>query len=195
MEIPTIGRATIIEDFDYIEIIIPAKKNWLLILFLGFWIGGWLFGEITVNGTLVNIRSGSLDFFTILWLCGWTLGGAVVIRTLIWSLFGKEIITVDRGTITIDKKGAIFYKAKTYELNEAKHFRSEEENFPTDNFGNKISNPFNLDKLGTMNLNMECKLSNLAIGLMKQKVITYYKSFAIKSISVNFYLMRQLHNI
>ena len=50
MERPYKGRATIQDNITDLQIIIPAKRNWFIILFIGAWLGGWLFGEIMALG-------------------------------------------------------------------------------------------------------------------------------------------------
>jgi len=166
MELPYNGRATIIEDFDHTEIIIPAKKNWFVILFFSIWICGWAFGEFSGfnDGFGPNGNAGSL--FMIVWLSGWTVGGFFALRTLWWMLLGKEIITVGQGAIIIDKKGALFYKSKTYDLREAKEFRAQEDpqsSYGT--FGGRQTNVFNLDKSGTIRFDYGMQTVKFGEGL------------------------------
>ena len=58
---------------------------------------------------------------------------------LIWNLIGKEIITVSPGVITIRRTGSIFFRAKSYDLNEAKYFMAEQEPM-FNNWGNRYNN-------------------------------------------------------
>ncbi|ASU36125.1 hypothetical protein [Mucilaginibacter xinganensis] len=145
MEIPYNGRAIIVENFDGIEIVVPSKKNTFLIVFLGFWLCGWVLGEI------FGLRSVSSDLFSLVWICGWTLGGAMALRAYYWMMFGKEIITVGQGTLTIDKRGALLSKPKVYDLRESKNFRVYEEFEPVGPFGNRNSRGLlNLGDSGTI---------------------------------------------
>jgi len=124
MELPHQGRTTIIEDFDGVELITPARKNTALIAFLSLWLCGWLFGEVMVSYSLITGNLlGAPDKFMLVWICGWTVGGAIAIRVFWWMIFGKEIVKAGQGTITITKKGAFFIKPKTYDIREAKNFR------------------------------------------------------------------------
>lgn len=124
MESPYGGRATINQDFDHIEISIPVKRNILIIAFLCFWLCGWFFGESFVIGTLIGGIGGGADLFMIVWLCGWTVGGIFVIKTLWWIIAGKEIVTAGKGVLEIKKQGDLFSKAKAYDLNECRGFRT-----------------------------------------------------------------------
>lgn len=130
MERPYNGQAILNYTFNELEIIIPTKKNWFLIIFLGAWLGGWTIGEFFAIGTLTGFMGGGIgfaNFFMLFWLCGWSVGGFFAIKTFIWNLTGKEIITFGQGQLTISKKGSLLSKPKTYDLNHVKKLRAKEE--------------------------------------------------------------------
>ncbi len=130
-EKPYQGRAIVVDTFQGLEITIPTKKNVLLILFLSFWLCGWLMGETFAIGAVGGLWR-SLNFaglFILIWLCGWTIGGFFAIRTLIWNVIGKEILHFEQGQLTVQKQGAIFFKPSTYDLSEAKNFRVQEDKY------------------------------------------------------------------
>ena len=54
METPYQGRATIQDNITDLQITIPAKRNWFVIIFIGTWLGGWLMGEIAVPTFLLG---------------------------------------------------------------------------------------------------------------------------------------------
>jgi hypothetical protein len=131
MEKPYKGRATIQDNFTEVKIIIPAKKNWLLIIFISAWLGIWLMGETFALGEVLKSLAGNPPppgLFILLWLAGWTAAGFFVFRTLLWNLVGKEIITVGQGRLSIAKSGLLFFKPKVYDLNELRNIRVQEEN-------------------------------------------------------------------
>jgi hypothetical protein len=151
MEIPYTGRAIIDEDFGGIEITIPTKKNWFIILFLSFWLCGWFAGEIFVSARALGFWGRDPAPFLLFWLCGWTVGGFFALRTFWWTLMGKEVISVGQGALTIDRKGAFLYKLKSYDLRETKNFRAQEDYMSSGPFGyGRSNNIFNLDKKGTI---------------------------------------------
>jgi hypothetical protein len=122
------GRAIINDTLGGIEIIIPSKKNWFVIIFLCFWLGGWSMGEIfaitTVIGSIQNPNFGGL--FILFWLGGWTVGGYFALSAVLWNLNGKELITFQHGVIELQKKGVLFFKPKSFNLKDAKAFRVQE---------------------------------------------------------------------
>jgi hypothetical protein len=138
MEQPYKGRATILDNYPDLQIIIPAKRNWFVIIFLGFWLCGWLFGELFVSFTVFGVFKGNpISLFMLIWLIGWTVGGFFAFRILLWNLTGKEIITVGQGVLKIDKRGVLIFKAKTYDLNEVKKIRVQDENIGFGPFGRR----------------------------------------------------------
>jgi len=152
METPYTGRAIINELYNGVDIIVPAKKNWFIVVFLSFWICGWLVGEISVIREVTGVSGdGSSNGFLSFWLCGWTIGGIMAIRTWWWNVAGKEIINISQGVLSIDKKGAIFKKIKSYNLNEAKNFRVYEEPGIDNDFSRRSSGSlWNLASSGTI---------------------------------------------
>ena len=152
MESPYIGRAIIDERFDGVKISIPVKRNWFLIIFLSFWLCGWLAGEIFASKSAFGLGgAGVADAFLLIWLVGWSVGGFFAVRTWLWNLIGNEIILAEQGVLTIDKKGVLFYQPKTYDLNEAKNFRAEETYMENSFFGSKrTTNFWNMDSNGTI---------------------------------------------
>ena len=76
MEKPYKGRATIIDNITDLQIIIPTKRNWFIIIFVGAWLGGWFMGETFALGLLLStLRGHPADLFVLFWLIGWTAGG------------------------------------------------------------------------------------------------------------------------
>ena len=108
---PSAARYSIQESFNGVRASIPARRNWFVVLFLCAWLGGWVMGEASALGQLFNIKIGFFhgfakssapppaQFFLMFWLAAWTLGGAFVITSILWQLFGREIIGVEDGEL------------------------------------------------------------------------------------------------
>ena len=142
MEIPYKGRTTIQDNVTDIQIIIPAKRNWFIIIFIGAWLGGWLMGELFALGAVTGLFSGRspAGFFILFWLVAWTVGGFFAFRTFLWNLKGREIVTVGQGRLAIDKKGALLSKPKEYDLNEVKNLRVQDDDPSYGMFGGRRNN-------------------------------------------------------
>jgi len=131
-EDPGKPRYTKHESARDMTICIPSKKNWFIILFLGFWLVGWVIGEVTaigvLGGGLFKIISGALPdattsgawafggLFMIAWLGGWTIGGAFAIYAWLWQVKGVEEIVISYEGLKINKKIPIWTSSKNYRL-------------------------------------------------------------------------------
>jgi hypothetical protein len=120
---PPKERHEIQDDGSSLKILIPSRKNYFAMFFLGFWLIGWAFGEVMVGGMLIagivgllfnspeiskvgaaGLSGGGLFMFA--WLAIWTAGGGFALYTFFWQLAGKEIIEVGNNSIKIQR--AIF---------------------------------------------------------------------------------------
>ncbi|MDB5281756.1 MAG: hypothetical protein JWO06_831 [Bacteroidota bacterium] len=167
MEIPYSGRSIITDNFDRIEISIPVKKNWFIIIFLGAWLGGWLMGETVALAAVTGLfgKIGPPQLFITFWLVGWTAGGLFAIRTWIWNLSGKEVINIGQGQLTVTKKGALFIKPKTYDLNEVKNVRAQDDEGSTNIWGVRRNDFWNIGSGGTIRFDYGMKTIKFAGGV------------------------------
>ena len=125
---PFVGKANIKEISGGYKVEIPAPRNWFVIIFLTVWLGGWSIGWISVVSILLSDLgdASGIDLFLLFWLTGWTVGGAVAIKTLVWMIFGKEIITIKSGQLAIERAGDLLSMKKEYDLQIAKSFEVKE---------------------------------------------------------------------
>ena len=128
MEIPQAGRAIINETFNNVEIIIPVKKNYLFLagpLFgIIMW---WVIGAEKIFKELFSSLNdgGGFQYIWIAWV-GFIL--LVSLRAYWWMLAGKEIINVGDGVLSIKRKGDWIARTRSYDLNEVRYLRSEDNN-------------------------------------------------------------------
>lgn len=180
------GRAILNETFNELEIIIPAKKNWFAIIFLGAWLGGWAIGEIFATGALISMIGEGIEFpvfFIFFWLCGWTVGGFLAIKTFIWNLIGKELISFAQGQLTIAKKGSLFSKSITFEINNIKKIRAQEVEIP---FGSRNGGRTSFGGLngsnGTIRFDYGLKTVKFADGIDEAEANFILEKLKIKKI-------------
>lgn len=82
-----------------LEIEIPARRSWFGVLFLCAWMGGWVFGEVSVIKQLMHPTGKNSYAFLLFWLAGWTLGGVLAAISLLWQLAGRELLAVSGGSM------------------------------------------------------------------------------------------------
>jgi hypothetical protein len=91
-------RATIHDEPDGFDVVVPAPRNLVLIVFLTLWLAGWVAGENFALRALLSDRT-VLDaqVFLGVWLAFWTLGGLTALATIAFQLAGYEhlVLTAD----------------------------------------------------------------------------------------------------
>ena len=111
------ARATINETASGLEIRVPARKNWFLILFLGFWMIGWACGEVFA---VFQLASGKTPFganvFLLAWLGGWTVGGAFAAYVWAWMAVGFEQILLRPDALVVKRNVLGFGNDREYDL-------------------------------------------------------------------------------
>jgi drug/metabolite transporter superfamily protein YnfA len=130
METPYTGRAVINEFYDGVDIIIPAKKNWFVMAIICAWLFGMLYFVIFVFTLLqgpgaVAARHGIYIIFSL-----FLIPVVAAVSRLWWNIAGKELIHVSQGVLTINRKGALFKRTKSYELAHCTNFRAVEVEMP-----------------------------------------------------------------
>jgi hypothetical protein len=101
---------------------IPSRKNWFVILFLGAWLGGWFFGEISAISTLTSEQSP--EPFLMFWLVGWTLGALCAASIILWQLFGQEIVAVDASSLVHRVEVLGIGRTRSFSLKQIEKLRS-----------------------------------------------------------------------
>ncbi len=104
IESPSAGKSTITNLNGRLEVSIPARRNWFVIIFYSVWLGGWFMGEKSTISEVIKADSPSdIDFFLLFWTLGWTFAGAFIIYSIIWQLFGKEILSIEEARFNLRK--------------------------------------------------------------------------------------------
>ena len=126
-QIPGKGRARIVSQTQDLLIEIPAKTNWFVTPFLGFWLCGWLMGELSVLGRLL---SGGGNLFLLVWLGAWTVGGCMAMMVFLWNLGGKERVHVSPLGIRIDRSVPLWTRSRIYDGSHVERLRASPDGDP-----------------------------------------------------------------
>ena len=79
-------------------IVIPAARNWFVLLFLPLWLIGWTIGGVAAVGFLFSGEGGA---FMAVWLIIWALGWVVAAAVLGWQAAGAELLGVRGGALEV----------------------------------------------------------------------------------------------
>ena len=116
-----------------LEFSIPAKLHLFVLLFLFVWLAIWAVTAFFQARILLSTPNVSLVFFFIVW----TLGGALGLYIQLWTIAGREIITLKSGILTI--KHALFgwVRVREYDGRHISNLRVDPE--PYDSEGPRLS--------------------------------------------------------
>jgi hypothetical protein len=117
------GRARLEDRANGLQVVIPARRQVGLILFMAAWLTGWFFGERSALHVLLHPRGGVADLFMVLWLLGWTVGGFFAVLVLLWTLVGREVITTDDRILSVRRELLGLGRVRRYDLANVKDLR------------------------------------------------------------------------
>lgn len=186
IEKPYNGRVSFEEEINGITLINPVKRNYFILAFMIFWLCGWVMGEVFAIRTLITGDTPfGANLFMIGWLGAWTLGGGFVISIVFWQLKGRELIEFKSGVLTLKKEGALFYKQKSYDINEINHFKydaSAKINHPffSSNRGFQDMIPFK--QVGNISFSYGMKTISFGAGVDEPEVNYILKTLVEKEI-------------
>lgn len=113
----TSNQARISYPSGNLEVSLPSRKNWFILIFLGIWMLGWAVGELGVLGLLFSgIVRGPAPPIILAWLLMWTVGGMLAMTFLLWGLVGREVITIRENVLVIRRQIWRFGYDRRYEL-------------------------------------------------------------------------------
>ena len=120
---PSGPRSTITETPDGLRIVIPARRNWFLVLFIAVWLTMW----VSIGGTfaytsLVRAGLGGLGLFVLAWSAIWLVTSATMLYNLLWLAAGREVITVSERSLSTRRRIGPFRAGRCYEYT-AEHIR------------------------------------------------------------------------
>lgn len=123
---PFPSRVMITETSDCLRLVIPYSRSWFVIGFLGFWLCAWAVAEVLIPLRFLEgeIPSGGWSLMVV-WFVVWTVAGVLALYAWLWQVMGKEIVTVQDGSLTLRRDVGGFGFDKVYDLNKACALRAE----------------------------------------------------------------------
>jgi len=97
------------------KIIIPARRNWFVLLFLPFWLVIWTIGGVMAMYQLIAGPGGEQVFLTI-WLLGWAAGWLFAASWLGWNISGREELAITGGALVRGWRLLGLGREKRYDL-------------------------------------------------------------------------------
>lgn len=117
------ARATVLDGAGILQISIPAKRRWFLILLLILWLSMWVYSGVAAAGPQVT-REGEPPFFRVIWLFFWGAGTLFALFTLLWMLAGREVIKVAGGEISLRREILRLGRSREFDAAAVRNVRS-----------------------------------------------------------------------
>lgn len=120
------GRARVERRPSALVIVIPARRDWPLLLFLLVWLGAWITGGVNViSGLMSGDRDDGSTAFLLCWLGGWVLGVLFAVSVVWWTLFGRETISCDQTSLTVTRAAWPFRRSKRFRRDGIERIRGD----------------------------------------------------------------------
>jgi hypothetical protein len=117
-------RATLSEEPGGLRITVPARPQWLILLFLSVWLALWVYGGGTV---ILDARKGKhleAPWFTWMWLAIWVLVSAYALFAWLWQVAGREVIAVRAGALVLRREIFGIGRSWEYDLRHVRDVRA-----------------------------------------------------------------------
>jgi hypothetical protein len=105
-------------------IYITARKEWWSLAFTPVWLVGWTFGGITAMKWVLRPGPSTSRGFISVWLLGWAFGEGWAIYQWFWAAFGKEIIEIREGELTIKRDILGRGRSRTFPIGSVTNLRA-----------------------------------------------------------------------
>ena len=119
--VPPAAISTSSETVDGFQLVIPAKRNVFVLLFLLVWLVFWALGEATAFHQLTT--STNVQWFLVFWMTAWTAGGLFAVTAWLWTAFGREIVTLGSGELRIRWEVLGVGRSKEFDLAQVRNLR------------------------------------------------------------------------
>jgi hypothetical protein len=118
------SRVTINREAGGTEVRVAAPRSWTMIVFLLFWMIGWVGGEAAAWRAIssTEIRPTAYGYVGA-WLLLWTLGGVAGAIGLLWAFAGHETVAVRGDTLTLRRAAGPLGKTWSFRLSEVRDLR------------------------------------------------------------------------
>lgn len=97
------NRVLVVNTPERLTLSLPAPRHWFTLAILTAWQIVWAIGLVATLSAIFGPQIGSPAalFFAVAWLLGWCGAGLFSLYIIAWMLNGREIVTLDRDTLTI----------------------------------------------------------------------------------------------
>ncbi len=121
------GRARVEDGPSELRIVVPAKRNVFVMLFLSAWLVGWALGWVAAATSLTGEGDFGGGLFVVAWLVGWTLAGLAAMFAVAWMAVGREEALVREGHLLVVKRVGPFARTHRFDVGRVERVRADSE--------------------------------------------------------------------
>ena len=106
------------------ELVVPVRRNWVVVFVVPVWLTLWISGIVGAAGQVVSgrARGGEAGFFEV-WLAVAVAGTATVVYAWLWNAVGREVVGLRAGLLVIRRDVAGLGFSREYRLADVRHLR------------------------------------------------------------------------
>jgi hypothetical protein len=121
---PVSRRSTWREGTAGRELVVPVRRNWVVVFVLPVWLTLWISGIVGAAGQVTSgrARGGEAGFFEV-WLAVAVAAGATVVYGWLWNAIGREVVGLRSGLLVIRRDVAGLGFSREYSLADVRHLR------------------------------------------------------------------------
>lgn len=123
-EILTKTRVQRLPTVTGVELHIAAKKEWSNLIFLPVWLAFWTFGGLMAMRWVMHPGPSTPRAFISVWLVGWAFGEVWAIYQWFWTAFGKEIVKISEGALTIKRDILGYGRSRNFPIGTVRDLRA-----------------------------------------------------------------------
>ena len=107
-------------------IVVPARPQWLAILFLSAWLTMWFYVGFS---RAADLLTGPLarNAFVLVWLALWSAGGLYAASVIAWQLVGRTRLAVSGGALVVRWSMGFLSGTRRYDLDHVEILRSDDD--------------------------------------------------------------------
>ncbi|MEM6663353.1 MAG: hypothetical protein AAF666_14380 [Pseudomonadota bacterium] len=127
---PGSGRATVRKDEDNLWIDIPAKRNWMLLIFRSVWMSSWIIGGVLlIVGLFLDIGRGDpVPLYLLVAFLAWSFPLWVVGSVLDWQIYGTECVHFRRDEMSVTISSLFWRRTASYPVTDVSRIRIQKPN-------------------------------------------------------------------
>lgn len=108
-----------------VEVTMPSRRNYVFAALQLVWLGFWVYALVGIVPNIfdANGPNPSQTTFLVVWTVGWVAGGCFVAALFLWTVAGRERLTIGPDGVVLRREAAGIGRSRRFELRAVKALR------------------------------------------------------------------------